>query len=282
MLDLTDQALQFEIDLELDAARIAFERVLDLDAAWEPAIAGLGRIRAAIKQYSFDQRMTEGFDALGAGDYATARAAFKAAKALVPGSRQPADGLLQVDQEVRLARIVQLERQAGTLEQNEEWETAIGVYESVLEIDSDLQFAQDGLARTRQRLGLHHTLNNYIDDPDALSAPEKMQAATGLLLDLSRISPTGPRLEQQKESLARLLKRAATPLDVMLISDSQTEVSVLRVARLGLFQSRELSLRPGVYVVVGSRAGYRDVRLEFRVAPEIEMQPIVVQCEEQI
>ncbi len=282
VLDLMDQALQFENDLELDAARIAFERVLDLDAIWDPAIVGLERIRAAIRQYSFDQRMTEGFEALAAGDYATARAAFNAAKALFPGSRQPADGLLQVDQEVRLARIVQLERRAGVLEQNEEWETAIGTYESVLEIDGDLQFAQDGLVRTKQRLNLHHTLNNYIDDPDALSAPATMQAATRLLLDLSRISPMGPRLEQQKESLARLLKRAATPLAVMLISDSQTEVSVLRVARLGLFQSRELSLRPGVYVAVGSRAGYRDVRLEFRVAPEIEMKPIVVQCEEQI
>ena len=122
----------------------------------------------------------------------------------------------------------------------------------------------------------------YIADPDSLSAPGTMQRATRLLLDMSRITPMGPRLEDQKGELARLLKRAATPLAVMLISDSQTEVSVLRVARLGLFQSRELSLRPGVYGAVGSRAGYRDVRLEFRVAPEIEMKPIVVQCEEQI
>ncbi len=78
------------------------------------------------------------------------------------------------------------------------------------------------------------------------------------------------------------MKRAATPLDVMLVSDSQTQISILRVAKLGMFQSRALSLRPGVYVAVGNRAGYRDVRIEFRVAPEIEMKPIVVQCEEQI
>jgi hypothetical protein len=45
---------------------------------------------------------------------------------------------------------------------------------------------------------------------------------------------------------------------------------------------QELELRPGVYVAVGNRPGYRDVRLEFRVAPEIEMKPIVIQCEEQI
>jgi hypothetical protein len=33
---------------------------------------------------------------------------------------------------------------------------------------------------------------------------------------------------------------------------------------------------------VGSRAGYRDVRLEFRVAPELESGPVVVRCEEKI
>ena len=282
VLELMDQALQFERDLELEAARIAFEQLLDLDAAWQPAIAGLARIRATIKQFSFEQRMTEGFDALFAGDYATARAAFNAAKALDSASRQPADGLLQVDQEIRLASIGRLQSEAKALEQNEEWESAIGAYEEVLKIDGDLQFAKDGLAHSRQRENLHNTLNKYIDDPDSLSAPAKMRSATNLLLDMTRISPMGPRLEDQKNTLTRLLKRAATPLGVQLISDSLTDVAIYRVAKLGSFKSQELSLRPGVYVAVGSRSGYRDVRIEFRVAPEIEMKPIVVQCEEQI
>lgn len=282
VLDLMDLALQFERDLELDAARLTFEQLLDLDAAWQPAIEGLARIRATIKQFSFDQRMTEGFDALFAGDFATAKAAFNAAKALNPRSRQPADGLMQVDQEIRLASIGRLQNKARVLEQNEEWESAIGVYQDVLKIDGDLQFAKDGLAYSQQRESLHNTLNKYIDDPDSLSIPSTMQTATNLLLDLTRISPMGPRLKDQKNTLTRLLKRAATPLGVQLISDSLTDVAIFRVAKLGSFQSRELELRPGVYVAVGSRAGYRDVRIEFRVAPEIEMKPIVVQCEEQI
>lgn len=282
VLALMDQALKFEVDLELDAARIAFEQVLDLDPVWGPAIRGLERIKAAIKQFSFEQRMTEGFESLAAGDFATARAAFNAAKALHPNSSQPADGLLQVDQEIRLLSIARFERQAAALEKNEEWEAAIAAYEKVLEIDADLQFALNGIALAQQRAKLHATLAAYIDDPDSLSAPVSMRRATKMLLDLTRISPMGPRLEDQKNVLSRLLKRAATALDVMLISNSQTNVTLFRIARLGTFEFRKLSLRPGVYVAVGSRSGYRDVRIEFRVAPEIEMKPIVVQCEEQI
>lgn len=282
VLDLMRQAVQFEADLELDAARTALEQVLQLDPIWEPAIEGLKRIIAAINLFSFEQRMTEGFAALVAGDYASARAAFNAAKKLDPKSHQPVDGLLQVDQEIRLVSIGRLEREARRLEQNEEWVAAIAVYEKVFKIDGDLEFAQDGLRRSRQRAKLHDTLTGYIDDPDSLSAPVTMQFATNLLLELSRMSPMGPRLEDQKNALSRLLKRAATPLDVMLISDNQTNVTIFRIAKLGTFASHALRLRPGVYVAVGSRPGYRDVRIEFRVAPEIEMQPVVVQCEEQI
>ena len=79
-----------------------------------------------------------------------------------------------------------------------------------------------------------------------------------------------------------MLKRAATPLTVQFVSDNATEVSIYRVGKLGSFATRDLNLRPGNYVAVGVRPGYRDVRLEFRVAPEIEQTPIVVRCEEPI
>ena len=282
VLSLMEQGNRYEADLELDAAKLAFENALTLDPLWEPAARGLERIKVAIKSLSFEQRMTEGFDALYAADFDTARAAFNAAKILNPSSREPADGLLQVDQEVRLADIRRLENEANSMIQAEQWESSIIVYEDILDIDADLQFAQEGLALARSRAALHSRLQTYINDPDNLSDTANMQNATRLLLDITRIEPMGPRLEDQKNELSRLLKRAATPLPVRIVSDNQTEVSILKVGRFGVLTSHELELRPGNYVAVGIRPGYRDVRVEFRVAPESDMQPVVVQCEEAI
>ncbi|MGI9203638.1 MAG: protein kinase domain-containing protein [Woeseiaceae bacterium] len=282
VLALMSQGSQYEDDLEFAAAKLAFEKVLELDPLWEPATAGLERVRAAIKQYSFEQRMTEGFDALFAADFDSARAAFNAAKALDPGSRQPVDGLLQLDQEVRLANIRRLEQEAKTLDGAEQWEASLVVYEDILKIDPDLQFAQAGLSMARSRSAMHTQLAALIAEPDGLSDQVTMQNATNLLLDVTRLQPIGPRLEDQKNELSRLLKRAATPVPVTLISDEQTNVAIFKVGKLGTFARQDLSLRPGVYVAVGNRAGYRDVRIEFRVAPEVEMQPIVILCEESI
>ena len=282
VLNLTAQGVRFEKDLDLDAAKLAFEKALELDALWEPAVAGLARVRIAVKQMSFDMRMTEGLDALAVGDFASARAAFDAAAVLNPTSRQPVDGLLQVDQGIRLANIRRLEQEARSLDENEQWEASVAVYKEILGIDADLQFAKEGLQYATSRAALHNRLQAQIDDPDTLSDQMNVQNATRMLLEVARVSPMGPRLEEQKIELSRLLKRAATPLKVQLISDNATNVAIFKVGKFGSFSMQELELRPGVYVAVGNRPGYRDVRLEFRVAPEIEMKPIVIQCEEQI
>lgn len=282
VLDLMSQGDSYRDELALDAARLAYEKALELDGAWQPAQAALESVRAELKQLSFEMRMTEGFDALAAGDFASARAAFNAAKGIEPGSREPVDGLLQLDQEIRLTRIRTMEQGAKAEEDGEMWEEAVATYQSLLEVDPDLQFAQEGLARSTRRATLHRQLQEYIDEPDSLSDATTMQRATQALLNISRMDDVGPRLTDQKDQLSRLLKRAATPLTVQLVSDNATEVSVYRVGKLGMFASRELELRPGNYVAVGVRPGYRDVRLEFRVAPELDQQPIVVRCEEPI
>ncbi|MDX2410446.1 MAG: protein kinase [Woeseiaceae bacterium] len=282
VLSLTDAGLAYENELELDAARQSFERASVLDPEWQPAQVGLTRVLETIKQMEFDSRMTEGLIAVEEGDYPAARAAFRMAQTLMPGSPEPADGLMQVDQGLRLDRIAALEKQAGSEEQNEQWEVAVETYTRILEIDGNLAFAQQGLSRAEEMSALHARLEGYIEKPDSLSAPSTMSKATSLVVDITRMSSIGPRLAEQRDQLSRLLKRAATPLAIELVSDNATDVSIYRIGKLGSFHSREIKLRPGTYVAVGSRAGYRDVRLEFRVAPELESGPVVVRCEETI
>ena len=187
-----------------------------------------------------------------------------------------------MDQGIRLDRIASLERQAESEQRAEKWETAIETYESILEIDPNLLFAQQGLAESRQMAALHAQLNEYIENPDSLSSQSPWGRATRLVVDITRMPEIGPRLADERDQLSQLLKRAATPLTVQLVSDNMTDVSIYKVGKLGSFQTRKLDLRPGTYVAVGSRPGYRDVRLEFRVAPEIDLEPIVVRCEETI
>ena len=282
VLSLTDSGFAFEKSLELEAARQSFERAVEIDPEWLPAQTGLLRVQETIRQMEFDLRMTEGLYALSDGHFDAARAAFRMAQKLKPGSPEPADGLLQVDQGIRLNRITEFEQLALQQQENEQWETVVTTYQGILEIDGNLEFAQRGLAKARQMTALYEQLDKYIEDPDRLSTPSIMQKATTMVVNITRMPEIGPRLGDKRDELARLLKRAATPLTVQLISDNVTSVSIYKVGKLGSFATHELSLRPGTYVAVGSRPGYRDVRLEFLVGPELEPKPVVIRCEEAI
>ena len=282
VLRLVDQGLEYEEDLDLDAAQRSFEQAAQLDPKWQPAHDGVARVKQIRTKIEFDTRMSEGFEAIAAGDYLAARAAFRVAQQLIPESPEPRDGLLQVSQGLQLRDISTLEQEARSLEQDEHWDAVVQTYEEILKIDNTLEFAHEGLARAREMSALHARLDKLIAEPDKLSAPSVMQNATMLVVNVTTRSDVGPRLASQRDELSRLLRRAATPLPVSLVSDNATEVFVYKVGRLGRFMRKEISLRPGTYVVVGSRPGYRDVRQEFRVAPEVDSGPVVVQCEEQI
>jgi len=282
VLRLVDQGLDFEKELELVAAEASFAQAIALDPEWQPAKDGLIRVQATRTKMEFDQRMSEGLDALAAKDYLSARAAFRMAERLLPGSPEPADGLLQVDQGLRLESINTLEREAQILEEDENWDAVITTYEAVLKIDANLAFAIDGLANARKMRDLHQQLDDYIAEPDKLSVPSTLQKATKLVVDITLMGDIGPRLAGQRDELSKLLKRGATPIPVQLVSDNLTQVSIYKVGTLGRFNNTRLELRPGTYVAVGVRTGFRDVRREFRVAPEIDMEPVVVRCEEPI
>ncbi len=99
---------------------------------------------------------------------------------------------------------------------------------------------------------------------------------------LRALSEPGPVLKQQLDRLARLLNRADTPVSIELISDNLTKVHLYKIGELGYFNRKVLSLRPGPYVVVGHREGYRDRRVEFFVQPDKSMQPITIKTGEKI
>jgi hypothetical protein len=281
-LRLVEQGLEYEEDLELAAAQRSFAQAVSLDGLWQPAHDGVLRVMQTRTKMDFDARMSEGFTAIAQNDYIAARAAFRVAKQLVPQSDEPSDGLLQVDQGLRLQDIGLLEREAKSLEADEHWQAVMTTYEEILKVDNSLSFASDGLSHAREMSALHSRLDALIADPDRLSVASSLHRATQLVVQITTRPDVGPRLSAQRDELSRLLKRAVTPLTIALLSDNVTEVSIFKVGRLGNFMRTEVSLRPGTYVAVGIRPGYRDVREEFRVAPEVDIEPVVIRCEEQI
>ena len=162
------------------------------------------------------------------------------------------------------------------------WEQAIDLYRDLLATDASLAFAQAGLERSMLRADLDVKLVNLIGRPTLLFDDRVLADAGALLSDARTVEDAGPRLDKQIADLDRLVVLASTKLTVEIHSDELTNVTLFRVGPLGSFAVTAVEIRPGNYTVVGSRNGYRDVRVTFTVLPGRELAPVEVRCVEPI
>lgn len=282
LLPLLDEAQTAEAGGDLAQAQTLLQQATELDPLHKGAQSELQRVIAKARDQGFNQSMSEGYAALGEGSYDTARKAFNAAAKLQPGSKEAASALQEVTTAETARRLTSLDQQGRRDEQQEAWAKAVTAYEQAQKIDGSVLFASEGLKRSKMRAQLDQQLRTAIADPQRLS-DTAVAAATTQLLDQARlVTPRGPLLEQQINMLDTVLRQANATVTVTLRSDEKTEVIVYKVARLGSFAERELSLRPGNYTALGTRAGYRDVRQSFTIAHDSAPPSVMVACTEPI
>ncbi|MEL7023365.1 MAG: protein kinase [Pseudomonadota bacterium] len=273
--------LEEEAAGNLVGARARFDAALVLDPQWQPAIEARARVSAAIRADRFASRMSEGFAALAREDFAAARSAFGAARA-VRNDPSVADALLQVTLAERQNELQSGLETARSHESNEAWVAARDAYATLLEEDPNLDVARAGLVRTQERIDVLARARSFLDNPDQLSEIDALRSASRLLTRMNELEPRGPQFAGETERLSTLLRAAAVPIPVQLQSDGKTDITVLRVAQLGTFTETELRLRPGLYTVVGSRRGFIDARRQFRVVSGQPPQPVYIACEQPI
>ena len=89
-------------------------------------------------------------------------------------------------------------------------------------------------------------------------------------------------MTQQISELEQTLKIASTPVEVTLISDFKTDVVLYKTGKFGLFEQKIILLKPGIYTAKGTRIGYRDTTLRFKVSPENIDQRFIIICRDRI
>lgn len=282
LLTLLEQAAAAEQAGDLAAAIELLKQAVALDPQHQRSDSELQRVSAAWQEQRFNEAMSEGYAALDANQFDKARQAFRRAAKIQAGSSEAASALQEVEAAATAHRLASLQGSGLRHEQQEQWQQAVDTYEQAQKIDANVLFAREGLARSRNRARLDKQFQAAIDKPTRL-ADVAVAEATAQMLQMARsISPRGPVLNSQIERLEVLLRQANTPVAVTLRSDQQTEVTVYKVARLGLFSQHQLELRPGTYTAVGSRLGYRDVRVEFTVKPGSSTPAVTIACTETI
>ncbi len=250
------------------------------DPKTEGLQAPLNDAQARVANLDYQGLLTTGYAALDGADYAAAKRAFDNALRQRPSDVAARDGLNQVEQRATLSSIEQSHQKAIRAEAEERWSDAVKDYQQVLAVDASIKFAMDGRTRARERAQVDQKLSAALADPGLLSSDATFAETVLLYKDAVTIADPGPRLKDQLNRLELVIAGASEPVPVVLTSDAATDVTISQIGALGKFSRREVQLRPGRYILIGSRDGHRDVRRELDVTPR--MGPVEISCQEAI
>lgn len=259
-----------------------YEQVLREDPAHAGARAGLARARAALGSDAYARAIGDALAALREGRDGDARVALARARALRPGGAEIAAVEVQSSAAGARRELTATRESLAALETAERWGEALAGYEKWLARDPTLEFARSGRARAAPRAELARRLDALLGDPARLVAPEVRREADQLLARADAVRGSAPVLRSQTTRLRDTLKLYDQPVAAVLQSDGLTEVTLQRWGAVGTFTRKELQLKPGRYVAIGSRPGFRDVRREFTLMPGGAAVVVDVRCTEAV
>jgi len=272
----------FEIDGDLASAHGEYAKALEIDPEFAPALERLADIDATQAENDYESSLSLALVSLAKGKLGAARTHFERARAIRPDSAEVADGLRQLQQIESSRAIASLRQRAEAAEGAEAWNEAASLYQTIVETQDNLSFAEEGLQRNRELARISGSIAKLLDDPTQLFRPETLEKARDLV-ELGRRSAEGrPVLAEQVRNLEIAVQLASTPIPVVFESDMVTEVVIRGVGTLGNFARRDVPLKPGRYVVVGRRDGYRDARSEILVTPGKQPPVVEIRCTDEI
>ena len=278
-----DQSKRIEALLE---AQAKLEEAKTLDDKFAVIDESLARVSNKIVDRKFGLAMSKAYQALFSNKYNIARASFAEALKIKPGDGSAMRAQQQALASNSNASLRSLLANAASYEQSEQWSSASNSYAAALQRDPNQISAKMGSLRSGIREKLDTQLNDLLADPLTFGRVDRKAIATGVLTDAKAISNQGVKLQDQIRRLESSLALSDTPIKISLSSNQFTLVSLQKIGsktvQLGQFSKKNLSLKPGRYVVKGERLGYQDVRTEIELYPATERTSFIVSCDKKV
>ena len=267
---------------EWEKAIISYENALIIDPEWINAIKGLETSKQKLDEELFQKSLSRGYQLLSEEKFEETKIEFDQAFKINPNSRDALQAIEELELRARMSKIELIQFEALIAEVNEQWVLAKKHYQTILKLDANIKDASESLKTVSQRISLASDLIFFTANADNLSDDDLLKKAKKILKQANAIKKKGPVLLRQIENLANVISIANIPMNISILSDEMTNITLYKVGQLGVFRNKEMTLRPGVYKAVGTRNGFRDVSLRFKVLSDQIDQSFRIECKERV
>ncbi len=174
----------------------------------------------------------------------------------------------RINREEENYRITALKQSVDRKEKHEQWSAVIDVYNKILAIEPNAIFAIQGKRNAMRVNEWHNQLDRIIGNPEKLQSDHIRENTIRRISFIKEYTVNNPEhkiLRNKLSEASELIAISAIEISMHLISDNETNIEVYKIGKLGQFKDKTLRVKPGKYTIVGTRPGYRDVRLNIQI-----------------
>lgn len=265
---------------------VLLDKAIDIDKEYQPAAQLIQEIHKKNEYLKFQLNITQSMESLKEKKFSSARhflAQAKEIKAQDPAVEKINTRIIVAEKSYQIRRLKQIALQQ---EKQEKWAAAIDTYNKILKIEAKTLFAIKGKLQAETYHEWYQKLNHIIDHPERLQSEKIRRNAAHWVTSIRKSAAANlaqlDKLEMKLSLASKLIDESNIEVRVELISDNETQIDIYKVGRLGQFKQKSVILKPGKYTVVGSRTGYRDVRIIIEINLKNRNPRYSVICKEMI
>ena len=282
VLELIRQASVARTENNLEAEKRFSEQIIALDPDRSFYRERIAEIEALLNERRFEDSVVRGLDANRGNNLSGLQAAYSEAKSIFPNREETknlAGMVVALKQKIAFDNFMQ---KGGNAMEADDWQAALREYENASAIYPNSKDARDGLDISRSILAKKQQIAALMIRPERLSNDAVKTDALDALQNSAVLGALSGSLKQEAEGLAKEIERWNRQIDILIISDEITSVSVKGVGRVGQVSSYKIRLKPGSYILEGKREGFKTKLVPITIDPDDTMIEIEVITDERI
>ncbi len=239
-------------------------------------------ISRLLEERDYEKVIVAGLAAAKKEDLKSLKRAVETAQSLYPNREETKELLgkfLWLQQELQYREFV---AQADAAVRSENWEGALFAFQNALQLKPNEGTIAQGVELARTVLDHESKLGSYLSKPERLTNQQVKSEAEVALKDAETYVGLSKKLAAAATTLKNRIVDYNRLVDIWVVSDKTTQVSVRGVGQVGQVDKYKIQLKPGRYILEGRREGYRVKAVELTVTPDDRSIDVKVICDERI
>lgn len=151
---------------------------------------------------------------------------------------------------------------------NDNWKAALTAYMQAETIHPNDKEVIGGIGLASQIIQYQNSILGFNKDPGRLANEAVKRSAENILNHASTMGAISPSLNTELVQLKTNIENFNRLVEIRVISDGLTDVSVRGVGQIGVVSQYSIRLKPGSYRLEGKRQGYKTKSISITISPE--------------